>query len=248
MSKFCGKCGNQLPDDAKICGYCGSVIDQPAAPQPAQPVASVQPVAPVQADGNYQYDVAQQTSVPAENVVTSVKKTANGFMNKMKNDKKFMFMVIGIGAGILTVILALILVLCLGKGYTKAIDNQIDVLYGDYDAYIDCYPESYWDSKNIEMPDEDEYEELFDDIIDSFDSIDIDYEVVDEDLLEGSSLTTIKSTLSSLWDVSKKDIDKAYSVTALFSVDRDNEDYFFLKSFTVVKIDGSWYTYGLDLT
>lgn len=246
MSKFCGKCGNQLPDDAKICGYCGCVIEQPATP--AQPVAPVQPVSPVQSDNNYQYEATQQTAAPAENVVSAFKNTANGFFGKMKTDKKFKFMVIGIGAGTLTIILALILILCLGKGYTKAIDNQIDALYGDYDAYIDCYPESHWDQDNYEMPDEDEYNELFDDIIDSFDSIDIDYEVVDEDLLEGSSLTTLKSTISNRWGVSKKDIDEAYSVSVLFSVDRDNEDYFYLKTFTVVKIDGSWYTYGLDLT
>jgi len=37
MSKFCGNCGNQAHDEAKICGYCGYRFPQAAQPVTPQP-------------------------------------------------------------------------------------------------------------------------------------------------------------------------------------------------------------------
>lgn len=35
---FCGNCGNKLPDDARFCGECGTVVAAQPAPQKAAPV------------------------------------------------------------------------------------------------------------------------------------------------------------------------------------------------------------------
>ena len=34
--KFCGNCGNSVPDDARACPYCGSMLDGGPAPAPAK--------------------------------------------------------------------------------------------------------------------------------------------------------------------------------------------------------------------
>lgn len=47
MAKFCGKCGAQLPDEANVCGNCGTPLAAPAQPQyQAQPQYNYAPRAP----------------------------------------------------------------------------------------------------------------------------------------------------------------------------------------------------------
>ena len=240
MSKYCGKCGNQLPDDARICGYCGCVIEQAPAPAPVEPFVDPQPAAPYQ-------PVSTEQPATSVGALDSVKNTANGLIGKMKTDKKFMFMVIGIAAGTFTIIIALILALCLGKGYTKAINNQLDAMQGDYDAYLDCVPESYWDDEYIEFLDEDEFEEKYGQRFDLYYDVDIDFEILTETEIEGAEFTSLKENLVRNWGVSRKDIDSAYSLQVLFCSETDGVESYNVSRFIVVKIDGSWYTYNFGI-
>ena len=45
---FCGKCGKQIADNSKHCGYCGYEIGTLAAPQVTAPVRTAPPAAPQQ--------------------------------------------------------------------------------------------------------------------------------------------------------------------------------------------------------
>ncbi len=47
MSKFCGNCGNQMPDDAVVCGNCGSALDNGAAPADNVNVGALKEKAPL---------------------------------------------------------------------------------------------------------------------------------------------------------------------------------------------------------
>ncbi len=229
MSKFCGNCGTQLPDDANVCGNCGTNVAQMAAP--------AAPVAPASAAP------AENASTPGENVVSAVKDKAGDFIGKMKSDKKFMTMVIAIAGGAVTLIAVLIVLLCvLGGGYEKAIQNRYDAALGDYDAYIDCYPESYWDEHD--MQDEEEFEERLEGLFDDyFDEIDYDFEVVDEDEISGSAYSSLKDRIHERWGVSRKDIGDAYKVAVLMNTEIDDEDNYTLDDLIVVEIDGDWYVF-----
>ena len=46
MAKFCGHCGAQLNDDARVCGYCGTPLGGPVYQAPAQPQAPAVNYAP----------------------------------------------------------------------------------------------------------------------------------------------------------------------------------------------------------
>ena len=227
MSKFCGNCGAQLPDDAFVCGMCGvSVTSQTTPNQTPNPTYNPAPqAAPV-----------QQASASGKSFMTTVKNKCGEFLAKMKSDRKFMTLVIAIAAGTVTLLTVLIIVLCSLGGYESAISNKIEASRGDYDAYIDSYPEAYWEDH-----DDDEFYYIYDDLIDELDDYDIDFEVVDEDEIVGAELTYLKSNLRESWGVSKKDITKAYNVEVLMCTEIDEEDHYELESMTVVKIDGDWY-------
>ncbi len=239
MSKFCGNCGAQLPDDAFVCGMCGKSV----TPTPTQNQSPYQASAPQQYYNNAP-NPAPDTAAKKPNFFVGIMNTAKSksdeFIGKCKSDKKFMTMAIAIGGGGLTVLIALIIILiCVfGGGYEDAIQNKIDAQLGDYDAYIDCYPEAYWEDH--EEPDE--YEFIYNnDWVDDFDDYDIDFEVIDEDEIEGSDFTALKSDLRLSWGVSKKDITKAYELQVLYCNETDDEDYYYLQTVTVAEIDGDWY-------
>lgn len=243
MSKFCGNCGTMLPDDANVCGNCGTVLNKPQAPvEPQAPAAPFEPVAPFESNNPYVAPAQPpvQDKAPGEGFIDKIKKFVVGIIDRMKADKKFMTMVIAIAGGATALIAALIIVLCLlGGGYESAIQNKIDGVMGDYDAYIDSVPEAYWDDHD--MPDEDDFEEIFENANTVLDEYDVDFEVIDEDEITGSSYSALKSAVRAKWGVSKQDIGDAYKLEVLFSRVTDDEDEFELETVTVVEIDGDWF-------
>lgn len=253
MSKFCGNCGTMLPDDANVCGNCGTVLNKPQAPvEPVAPAAPIEPVAPFEPNNPYAAPVQPQApaqppvqdKAPGEGFIDKIKKFVVGIIDRMKADKKFMTMVIAIAGGATALIAALIIVLCLlCGGYESAIQNHIDRLTGDYDAYIDAYPESYWDDHN--MKDQDEYEDQYHGMFADYYDEDfyIDFEIIDEDEITDSSYSSLKDKLHENWGVSRKDIGDAYIVTVLFATEYDDEDIYNLSTLTVVEIDGDWYVF-----
>ena len=251
MSKFCGNCGTMLPDDANVCGNCGTVLNKPQATfEPQASTAPIEPVAPFDPNNPYAAPVQPQApaqppvqdKAPGEGFIDKIKKFVVGIIDRMKADKKFMTMVIAIAGGATTLLAVLIILLCtLCGGYESAIQNQIDATLGDYDAVIDSRPEAYWEDND--MPDEDEFEEVYENAESILDDVDYDFEVIDEDEITGSNYTALKSEIREDWGVSKQDIGDAYKLEVLFSRFTDGEDYFELETVTVVEIDGDWYVF-----
>ena len=117
-------------------------------------------------------------------------------------------------------------------------------MQGDYDAYIDSAPESYWDKEDSSFLDEYEFEERFEDTFDYYSDFDIDYEVLSKTEIEGSDFSDLKNSIVDEWDVSRKDIEKAYSLQVLFCTETDDLENYDVNKFIVVKVDGDWYAYN----
>lgn len=221
MAKFCGNCGAQLADDAVVCTNCGVNI----APQPQQ--------APVQ----YQQAPMQQAyaggPTPADNAASAIKEKAGAFVNKCKTDKKFLGIILGAVAAVVALIVVLVLVL--GGGYESAIDNYMDANCGDYDAYVDCFPEDVFEL--MEKYDVAEDEDDFDTGID----YDIDYEIVKEEAVDEDDLDDIKTFLKESFDIAKSDVEEAVEAKVKMTISYGGEDMSNTMKLVVVNIDGDWY-------
>lgn len=226
MSKFCGNCGTQLDDNAAFCTNCGVSLSSETKTE-ASVVSS------------------------AKNVLNVVKEKSLLVINKMKNDKNFLYTVIGVAAA---VVLAIVL-LCvfLGGGYKKAINNYIDATYyGNYKAAMKCMPDEYWeymeDELNVDLDDlEDDFEESFENREENLKEeygkrYKVTYKVTDKDVLDNDDLRDIKDELKK-FGIKKKDVTKAMEVEIEYTIkgseDKDTDD----TTLTLVKIGNKWYVY-----
>ncbi len=235
MAKFCGNCGTQLADDAVVCTNCGVNI----APQPQQAPAQYQQ-APQQPD--YQQAPAGGPT-PADNAAAAIKAKTGAFVGKLKTDKKFLGIVIGAVAAVVALIIVLVLVL--GGGYESAIDNYIDAQLGDYDSYVDCFPEDVFEmmEKYDVVEDEDDFEEMAE-MVDEND-VDYDYEVLKETELDEDELDDIKSYLKKNLDISKDDVTEAIEAKIKLTASADGKENSRTQKLVIVKIDGDWYVYDV---
>ena len=236
MAKFCGNCGTQLADDAVVCTNCGVNL----APQ-AQPQAPVQyQQAPQQP--NYQ-PVADGAPTPADNAAAVIKEKTGAFVNKCKTDKKFLGIILGAVAAVVALIIVLVLVL--GGGYESAIDNYIDAQLGDYDAYVDCYPEDVFEK--LEKHNLTQSEKSFDKMAEMVDEndVDYDYDVEDEEKLDEDDLDDIKSYLKKNLGISKDDVTEAVQVKIKLTASANGKENSRTQKLVVVKIDGDWYVYDV---
>ena len=110
MSKFCGKCGAQLNDDATFCTNCGANLEQPNqqvnSNQQFNADAVKNAAAAAQAKVSQGYDAAKNT------VTTAVK----------TGDKKTLAIVGGIGV-VIIVLIVLLLTLIFGGGYKTPLNK-----------------------------------------------------------------------------------------------------------------------------
>lgn len=233
MAKFCGNCGAQLSDDAVVCYNCGVNI----APQPQQAPAQYQQPQYQQAPYQQPQQAYAGGPTPADNAASAIKEKAGAFVNKCKTDKKFLGIILGAVAAVVAIIVVLVLVL--GGGYEAAIDNYIDASLGDYDAYVDCFPEEVFEmmEKYDVAEDEDDFEKQADRMKD----YDIDYEIVKEEKVDDDDLDDIKSFLKKNFDIPKSDVKEAIEAKVKLTVSYDGEDRSDTEKLVVVNIDGDWY-------
>lgn len=222
MSKFCGNCGTELPDEAVVCSNCGCNL----APVAAQP------------------DVA----TPGENAVAAVKDKTNEIIGKVKTDSKFRNLIITIAGGVVAaVVLIVVLVSVFAGGYKKAIDNYIDnVYYGEYNAYKACYPEEVWKSFDDDETDKTTYKEKFKTTKEKYkrlygSDLEVDYKITDKEKMDEDDLDIIRDRLKSSYDIPKKSVTAAYEVEVKFLIEGDDDREKFEKDITLIKIDGDWY-------
>lgn len=234
MSKFCAKCGTELPDEAVVCSNCGAPVGGQATQPEAQPTAG----APVQPN-------------PAAAVFGNVGDTVTDTINKVKSDKKLL----GIVAGAVAALLVVIIVLCValsGGGYKSAIDNYIDVaIRGKVNKIEKLAPKAYWqyleDEMDVDIDDiKDEYKDNYDDIMDSLEdeygkNVKVSYKVTDKDELSDKKLKNIQEGLKDNYDIPKKSVTKGYKVDVDMTIKGKDDEDTDESTLYIVKIKGDWY-------
>lgn len=234
MSKFCQNCGKALDDAVRFCDGCGAPQEATAAP--------ATPAAPKQG-----FDF----KATFDKVVTEVKTFAKGFVNRCKADKKFLYTVIGIAAGVLVAIVLLSLLIG-GGGYKGAIDNYIAASFkGKSSAVKKMAPAEYWEyyeEKNGEDFDEylENYEDNIEDTIDYLkdeygDNFKVTYKVTKEKKLSGKKLEGIAEALADKYDIDEDKVSAGYELDVEMTIKGSEDDDENEVELTVIKYKGKWY-------
>ncbi len=138
-----------------------------------------------------------------------------------KSNKKLIGIIVGAVAVVVAVVIALVLLLG-GSSYEDALDKYLDALFeGDYDAYLECCPEEYWEKYPHEK-DKREFEENIKDFQEEAGGASVSYEVTKEELLSGDEYDEYCEVLVKHWGVDENDIGEIYSVEVTFEIDHDD--------------------------
>lgn len=233
MSKFCQNCGKALDDAVRFCDGCGAP-QQAEAPQAA-------PAAPKQ-DSDLKKTLNK--------AVTEVKTFANGFVNRCKADKKFLYTCLGVVAGVIVVIV--LLSFLLGGGYKSAIDNYIAASFkGKSSAVKKMAPAEYWDYYEEKYDTDfdeylEDYEDNIEDTIDYLkdeygDNFKVTYKIEKEKKLSDKKLEGIAEALADKYDIDEDKVTAGYELDVEMTIKGSEDDDENETELTVIKYKGSWY-------
>lgn len=243
MSKFCGKCGAQLNDDATFCTNCGANLEQPN-----QQVNSNQQF---NADAVKNAAVAAQAKVSqgydaAKNTVTTAVKTG---------DKKTLAIVGGIGV-VIIVLIVLLLTLIFGGGYKTPLNKIAKAME---DGNGKAYRQATMSSKYYKAMKEDD-DDFDDDLNDDAkymqkslkykygSNLKVKFKVTDKEKLDEDDLEDYQDKLERRAD--RNDIDYEPKVTDGYELDvdvtikgkKDKDEN--SSTVNVYKVDGDWIVEG----
>ena len=175
--------------------------------------------------------------------------------NAMDNKKKLTFL--GIVAGGLVLILALVLILSsiFGSSPKKAVSNYFDATVKYKTGKIDdLAPKAVWeyleDEEDISIKDIKEgFDEARDDLIDEAEdnfgkNYKVKYKIVDQDELSKKDLKELAKAIDEMYDgaIKKSDVKKAYKLDIEGEIKGSEDDEEIdMEDFIVVKIKGKWY-------
>lgn len=230
MSKFCSHCGSAMEDHATVCANCGAGV---AAPQVEQPAPQVVEAIPVEA--------------PAANQLPPV---VNDVIGKVK--AKPVLAAIPVAAIVAIILIIVLLSSLFSAGYTKPIDNLIDITFnGKFDNIEDMAPEAYWayveDEYDVDLDDmiddaEDNYDELMEYYEEEYGSnIKVSYDVLDKKELSEKKVKKIASALKDQYDIDKDALTKVYELEVELEIKGSEDDDSSGTELIVAKIDGDWY-------
>lgn len=224
MSKICKNCGNPIPDEAVICTNCGAAVEQP-----------------------------QQTGGGTQKLTDM----GNTFVEKLKTDRKVLG--ISIGVAVLAIAAVVVLWVIVGPGgYNKAVKSYIDFsILGKTELAEELMPKSVWDyledEEILDMGDFiDAYDEQYEEYVlpaleEEFgENIRVKYKVTDEDELSERKMEDLRDYLKDQYDVSRRDVKKAYEVEIEATVIGDKDEDTDSMDCVVVNIAGKWYVLSED--
>ena len=230
--KFCNNCGQQMEDESVFCPNCGATNEA----APAAPAAK--------AAGN---DIMAKAKGFGEKVVNFCK----NFVNAAMKDKKLLIVPAAAILGVIAVIVVLSLVF--SHPYKGAIKDAIAIDFGTATEkqYKASKPKAYWnyleDERDMEFDDawenyEDNNENLVEYLEEEYgDDYKVTFKIKDADKLSDKKLKEVKDYAKDYWDVSKKDVKKAYKVKLEISIKGDEDKDSDTIKCVVAKIDGKWY-------
>lgn len=218
MSKICSSCGRELPDYAMTCTYCGGVVNS----------------APNQY-GNDGFNNNFSTGSSSKN-------------------KRNLIIVLG-GCAALIAVVVLLFTFVFSSGAEDAVMTYYDVMFDEeYDDVVDLAPEDvieyYEDVYDMDIDDvidlmPDVYEEDMEELEDEYGKdVSIDYEVIDEEKIEGERFDMIKDNLKEEYDISKSSIEEVRALCVKFVIETKNGDVVSYNKAHAIKIDGEWYPCG----
>lgn len=245
MAKFCPNCGTELNDSSAFCPNCGSSVGAPAAP--AAPVNPAAPVKPVQEKKPRVKPVSAYTA-DAQKPDDAIQR----LIDKIKGNPKCLILPGAIIAGVLVV--ALVLSLVLGGGYTDALDNYVNMFMGKSSAIGKSAPAAYWDYLEEEEGTtlkelKKEFEKDYADEMDAMETflgkkIKMTYEVLDEDELSSRKLKKIAEALENDYGMDVK-VSAGYILEVELTLKGSEDKISNEQEFAVLKIDGDWYLVNL---
>lgn len=215
MSKFCGKCGAELPDEAMFCNVCGENFTV----TPEEPVAVNGGNALVNKVMEYKkYFVPGAIALVAIILVivlisslagSGYKRAAKNYINGTLKGKYSAY----------------------EKMYPKEVWD-----YMEENVSEDILDEDYF---------EDNYEDMIDYLEEEYGKdIKISYKITDKDKLDEDDLKDLRDSLKDTYDMAKKDVTAAYELELEVTVKGDDDEDTNDMDIVVYKYDGKWYVQG----
>ena len=194
---FCAKCGQQIPDDSKFCEFCGASFEESAGDQGSAANASP---------------------------VDAIKNNVNDFVNGKKNDKQLL--IIGAVAVVALLLIFVVVNAVFGSSPKKTLKKYIKGA-----AEMDF--KDVWNStlsaknaqKKLDVYDEDDYEDAYDEAKDAFDEA--KEEMEDEDVE-----VKVKVDIKDVEKIGKSDREFEWACEWLEDQDYDSDK---VKKFAIVK-------------
>lgn len=207
----------------------------------------VEKVAETSAAANQSIINTEAAKAKANEVAGKAKAGFSSFTEKMKTDKKFQSLVIGVA--IIVVVVAVVLIAYLTGGSKGAIK-------GFAKAYVDMDAKKvvkYMHEDFLEASEDNGYdiEESLDDLFDNYDDNDykfLSYEITDSEKVDKDDVEDIAEDLDENCDIKEKDVKAAVVYTIKFKVDDDGDKDTVKSDFTAVKIKSKWYIFPGDLS
>lgn len=212
MSKFCANCGAQQPDEANVCGNCGSVLASENVETNENPagndiVAKLKPYFPIIG--------AAVAVLLVVIIIICVACSGGGYKKAIKNAIDVSY-----------------------KGKANKIEKLAPKEYWDYlederdfdmEDYVENYEEN-WEDRVDDL--EDEYGKNYK----------VKFKVTDKDEISDKKLNTLKDNLNEKYDIKRKDVKKAYKLDIEYTIKgREDERDWEAEDAYVVKIGSKWY-------
>lgn len=234
MSKFCGSCGANMEDDAKVCGACGAPIETENAATPVNPANPVNPTNPM------------NTTNPVASMSEDQK-------------KKITLIAVAAGAGFVALIAIIIVVniLLSHTGYRGAMNKYFNALE-DYDVAAITeitsdvsYVSSWYDYDDAEFEDhkEDYIKDNVSSALESFEDkvgnkVKIKYEIQDASEISDRKYDEFIETLEDVYDYDTSEISKVMEVNYTLELKgKKGKRTVYPTDMYLIKEDGKWTVY-----
>lgn len=181
----------------------------------------------------------------ADEIVNKAKSGFKTYQEKLKNDKKVLY--ISIGVGVITLLLVILFLVNVVFNPAKAVVRQYakGMVKMDAEKIVELFHEDLLDNEYFDKDDmidlmEDNFESLEDkDYFYKKFKIDNDYKKYDKDEVE-----EIAENLEELYDIDEKDVKEIRRYTVRFVVDNDGDNDDEKIKILVIKIKGKWYLFN----
>ncbi len=228
---FCSNCGVQVPDDAKTCPACGSVLQnaqiESATEQPVNNEQQVQ----VEQQPVFEEPTNKQQATDS-NPVISAWKNAEAKLGATK--------LFGVCVGIV-VLLFVIIMACSENAYKSPVKKYYSALKTlNYKKALKAYDKKLFGELEVYGDEFDDYmEEVFDDMKDDDFKL-LDYKMIFAYKFDKKQLEDFADDLDDELDYSKK-VSDAYLVVVRYEYEENDEKDVDRDTFVVYKTRGKWF-------